>query len=88
MRTSFSLALTAATILATCTAAGAAAIDAASAQGITPANAIRVAANVCGNNGCYTPQVQRIQHRKFQPLGRPLNQPLGQPAAQSIIGHG
>jgi hypothetical protein len=84
MRTSFMLALMAAAGMA----AGAAAMDAASGEGVTPANAVRVAANICGNTGCYTPQVQRIQHRKFQPLGRPLNQPLGQPAVQLPIGHG
>jgi hypothetical protein len=81
MRTSlFFLALTAATILAASMAAGPMAIG-----DVAPANAIRVAANICGNTGCYAPQVQRIQHRKFQTLGRPPGQPLGQPAVQSLL---
>jgi hypothetical protein len=83
MRTSLVLILTAATILASGLAAGPMAIG-----DVAAANTIHVAASVCGNTGCYTPQVQRIQHRKFQPLGRPPNQPLGQPAVQLPIGHG
>jgi hypothetical protein len=73
MRTSFLLAMTAATILAGMAAGSMAISDA------TPANPIREAAMVCGNVGCYRPQVQKIEHRKFQPLGQPIVQPPVQP---------
>ena len=63
MRTSLLLGLTAATILAGGMAAGAPA-----AQSIAPASTVREAAIVCGNTGCYTPQVQKAQRRKFQPM--------------------
>jgi hypothetical protein len=62
MRIFFSV-LTAATILAGSVAAG-------SIGDAAPANAVREAAIVCGNTGCYTPQVHKVEHRKFQPLGR------------------
>jgi hypothetical protein len=75
--------LTAATIVAAGTAAGPVATG-----DIAPANATRVAANICGSSGCYAPQVQRLQHRKLQTLGRPTNQPLGQPALQLPIVRG
>jgi hypothetical protein len=68
MRTSFLLALI---ILAGGVAAGSTAIGDA-----TPANTIREAAMVCGNTGCYRPQVQKIEHRKFHPLGQPVVQPI------------
>jgi hypothetical protein len=83
MRAFFFSGLTAATIMAAGTAAGPVLIG-----DVAPANAIRVAANICGSSGCYAPQVQRLQHRKLQTLGRPLNQPLGQPALQLPIVRG
>jgi hypothetical protein len=80
MRAFFFSGLTAVTILAASTVAGPVAVS-----DIAPANAIRVAANICGSSGCYAPQVQRLQHHKLQTLGRPPNQPLGQPAVQLPI---
>lgn len=78
MRMSFVSVLMAGTIVAGSIAAGSVAIGDA-----TPANTIREAAMICGNNGCYRPQVQKIEHRKFQPLGQPVVQPPVQP-----LGHG
>ncbi len=80
MRAFFLSGLTAAIILAASMAAGLVATG-----DIAPVNATRVAANICGSSGCYAPQVQRLQHRKLQTLGRPPNKPLGQPAVQLPI---
>jgi len=51
-------------------AAVAPAIDAPATSGAAAAKPMREAAVVCGNTGCYTPQVHNMRRHKFQTLGR------------------